>query len=92
MARLLLILSLLNLCACALTAPKGNQELLDDIKRDKASVRNPAEILVGKPLFIRVRAYPRIDESNVYGKHWILMKIGNEKMELSHLINETEGK
>lgn len=91
MSKIIILLISLLAYGCALTAPKGTQELLEDIKRDKSNDRNPGELFVGKPIFIKVRAYPRVEESNIYGKHWVLMKIGNEKIDVVPMLNEING-
>ena len=89
MARLASIAILLAiLSGCALTVPEGTKELMDDISRDRAGQRNKNDIFVGKTLFIKVRAYPRIEGTNIYGKQWILMKTGNEKVDLGALLND----
>ncbi len=89
MARLIFFLLPVTLAyGCALTVPEGTKVLLDDISRDKAGQRNQADNFVGKPVFLKVRAYPRVEGANIYGKHWILMKTGNEKIDLDPLLNE----
>ncbi len=86
----LLILSFLLLTAsgCALTVPDGTKVLLDDISRDKSGQRIQSANFEGSPIFLKVRAYPRIEGANIYGKHWILMKTGNEKIDLNPLLDE----
>jgi hypothetical protein len=88
MAKLLTIFVFLLTYGCALTAPEGTKELMEDIGRDRSIQRNQSEKFVGKPIFIKVRAYQRIEGANVYGKHWILMKTGNEQIDLDPLLND----
>lgn len=89
MLKTLAILALLAAYGCALTAPAGNKELLEDISRDRSGQqRIQSEHFMGKPIFLKVRAYPRIKGGSIYGKHWILVKIGNEKIDFSPLLND----
>lgn len=89
MAKLTPFLLLLAMATgCALTTPEGTKELLDDISRDRSGQRLQADHFLGKPIFLKVRAYPRIEGGIIYGKHWILMKTGNEKVDLNPLLND----
>lgn len=88
MDKLATLIVLVLTYGCALTAPDGTKELLEDINQDKANKRPQAENFVGKPIFYKVRAYPRIEGTTVYGKHWILLKTGHEKLELDPLLND----
>ena len=73
---------------CALTAPDGSRELLDDIKRDKATLADQSAPFAGRPIFVKVRAYPRIENANIHGKHWIFLKVGNEALDIKKLLGD----
>ena len=87
MIRFLTLLIILTTYGCALTTPPGTKELLDDISRDKAHQRRHSNQFIGKAVFLKVRAYPRVDGPNVYGKHWVLMKTGNEKIDVERMLD-----
>lgn len=76
---------------CALTAPDGVKELMDDIDRDRNIKKRDADLsFEGKPMFVKVRAYPQVAEGNIYGKQWVLLQIGREKVDLDQLMNDIE--
>jgi hypothetical protein len=92
MNKILGLLSIVLLSSCSLTAPDGKKELLDDIERDRYEKKPKEAIFEGDPIFVRVRAYPQISNGNVYGKHWILMQTGRQKIDLPKLINDVDEK
>ena len=87
----LFLLMLLSLVGCALTAPDGTRELMADIEFDRThkDQRN-RKALVGKPVFLKVRAYPQIRDGNIHGPHWVLLQVKRETLDLDGLIDTLE--
>ena len=80
------------LSGCALTAPDGKKELMDDIDRDRTQRKKEDTSFDGQPVFVKVRAYSQIKEGTIYGKQWLLMQLGREKIDIDKLMNEIEEK
>ena len=91
MARLLGILFCYLATGCALSPPEGIRELMQDIDHDRNEKRREVGVsFEGKPMFVKVRVYPKINEGNIFGKQWILLQIGREKVDLDKLMNDIE--
>ena len=91
MNKFIALISLVLLTSgCVLTAPDGKKELLNDIENDRNQKNVKQNMFEGQPIFVRVRSYPQINEGNVYGKQWILMQVGREKIDLPKIINDVD--
>lgn len=87
----LIFISSIALISCAITAPKGTRELSADVEHDRSlRFQNSRKDLVGKPVFLKVRAYPQIRDGNIHGPHWILLQVKREALDLDGLLNTLE--
>lgn len=86
--RLAVVATLSLVTACALRAPTGTKELIEDIRRDRASVPKDFSILEGAPVFIKVRAYPRATDQAIYGHQWLLVKRRRKPINPAKLLEE----
>ena len=79
-----------SLCgSCTLTAPKGTHELMRDIEKDRSTMQ-AAQAPRGPTRWIKVRSYPRAENGNLIGKHWILMSLGSEDPDYKNLQRSLE--
>ena len=86
-----LLFLLMSLGGCALNAPKGVRELSAEIDYDRRlRLQGDRKDLVGKPVFLKVRAYPKIQDGNIYGAHWILLQVKRESIDINELIDSLE--
>lgn len=90
MAKYILVLIISLVQGCALTSPDGTREFLDDMKRDQVNQSTDQSAFVGKPKFVKVRAYPQVRGNHITGKHWILLKTGNENLNLEKMMLDLE--
>lgn len=91
MRLLLAIVSAISLVSCAVTAPDGTKELSADIEHDRSlRMQGDRKDLVGRPVFLKVRAYPKIRDGNIYGPYWILLQVKRETIDIDGLINTLE--
>ncbi|MCB9229704.1 MAG: hypothetical protein H6618_08845 [Deltaproteobacteria bacterium] len=88
---LMIALITISLVSCATTAPDGTRELSADIEHDRSlRMQGDRKDLVGKPVFLKVRAYPQIRDGNIHGPHWILLQVKREPLDLDGLIDTLE--
>ncbi len=92
MTKLIIFLSVIALSGCALTAPDGKKELMEDIDHDRNQKKREYLSFDGQPIFVKVRAYSQVREGNIYGKQWILMQLGKEKVDIDKLMNDIDEK
>ncbi len=86
MKKIIVAVLFLSLMSCSLRPPDGSKELMEDIERDR-KLTKPADVsFEGRPIFVKVRAYPQIRNGHIYGRHWILMRIGREKIAVDELV------
>lgn len=88
MKHLIFYALLLSLGGCALTAPNGTKELMEDIAKDRATNLKSDRSFDGRPIFVKVRAYPQFQNGHVYGKQWILMRVGREQLDIEQMTKE----
>ena len=87
----LLLLMVFSLVGCSLTAPDGTRDLMADIEYDRTQRdQKDRKALVGKPIFLKVRAYPQIRDGNIHGPHWVLLQVKRETLDLDGLIETLE--
>ena len=79
-AMLLILISVFLSQACTFTAPDGVRELSLDIEKDQVKTASPS-ILEGNPVFIKVMTHPRIEGSNLVGRHWMLLSLGRKRLD-----------
>ena len=91
MSQLWILLIVISLSGCALNAPRGVRELSAEIEYDRnLRLQGDRKDLVGKPVFLKVRAYPKIQDGNIYGAHWILLQVKRESIDINKLIDSLE--
>lgn len=74
----------LNITSCI--TPKGDKQLKAAIEADMLNKKAGSLVLEGRPQFMKVLAYPKIIEGNIYDESWIWLNVGKEKLNISDII------
>lgn len=82
-----LVFFVLLMSSCALTAPDGVKQLSKAIEEDRLKESQTyQDVYVGRPKFIKIRAYTRVEGGHIFEDHWIHLQIGRENLKIKELI------